>query len=175
MTRPTIDQIRQLSDFATTYNWDLSFVKFPAVGNYPSSNDLNLRCVSTDIPKMNGQSSEIAIRGHKIKQPGIYTYEGTLTLTFVETVDNLVTDFFKQWREACWESKTGKAAKKLDSEATIRIARLNRQDEEIYEYVLTGCFIESYDSGGQLSDQGGDTLKPSITISYDYFIDTKIG
>lgn len=174
MARPTIDQIRSLEDFATTYNWNMSVVKFPSIGDYPAGNDLNLRCVSVDLPKMNGASIEVNIRGHKVKQPGIYTYEGTLTFTFVETVDSTITEFFKQWREACWQSKTGVQGKKSETEGTLRIARLDRQDNEIYEYILTGCYLESYDTGGQLTDQGGDALKPTLTISYDYFTDNKL-
>lgn len=171
--RPTIDQVRQLTDFATTYNWNLSIVKFPAVGNYPAGNDLNLRCISTDLPKMAGESMTVQIRGHKVNQPGIYNYEGNITLTFIETVDSVITEFLREWREACWQSKTGVANKKSDVEATIRIARLDRQDNEIYEYILTGGFLESYEVG-ELGAEGGDGIKPTLSLKYDYFIDRKL-
>lgn len=167
--RPTIDQIRGLGDFATLVNWDLQFVSLPS-GISAGSQDLNLRCESTDVPKSTGQSTQIQIRGlPPVKQPGLYIPSGTIALVFNETVDNTVSKLITQWREMCYEMKTGKQKKKSEVEAQIRLVRMDRQDKEIYEYMLYGAFLEDYDTGGQLGAASADVVKPSLTLSYDYF------
>ena len=119
MARPSIDQVRSLGDFATTVNWNLTFMKFPSgvTGGLPTSDALNYRCDSTDVPKRTGQSTTQTIRGHTVKQPGLYTPSGTLQLIFVETVDNVMSNFIRNWREACYDSKTGAGRPKSECEA----------------------------------------------------------
>lgn len=175
MARPTIDNIRDLGDFATVYKWYLSIdTPPPGVASFPDSDQLNFRCISADLPKLDGQSIEVTLHGHKVKQPGIHNYSGTITLTFVETIDNLITEAFRQWREACYESKTGIQKSNNDVKAVIRLTRLDRQDVEIYSYKLIGCYLETFDPGGTLSDSANDTFKPVCTISYDYFEDSAL-
>lgn len=167
--RPTVDQLRGLGDFATLINWDLQLVKIPS-GLAITSDDLNLRCESSDIPKTTGTSTEIQIRGLKVKQPGIYTPSGTLTLTFNETVDNKVTKFLESWKALCYDPVTGKATKKSDVEAQFRLVRMDRTDTPIYSYMMYGCFPEDSDPGGQLGSSSADPMKPTLTLSYDYFV-----
>jgi hypothetical protein len=175
MARPTIENVRAVGDWATTVNWNLTFVNFPkAIAGAPTKEDLNIRCESTDIPKSTGTSTEIMIRGHKVKQPGLYMPAGTLVLTFNESVDNKISTFIRRWREACYETRTGFQNLKSQVECNIKLTRLNRQDVGIFEYELIGAFLEDYDPGGQLQGQSADLLKPTITVSYDYFKDAPL-
>jgi len=171
--KPTITNVRGLGDFAPIYNFDINIV-FPNIqyiGGQPTPDGINWRCQTTDLPKMTGQSIEINIRGHKVKQPGIYNYSNTLTLAFVETVDNVISNFFKSWREACWATDSGAQYQKVDVEAIITLVRLNRQDESIYHYTLYGCYLEDYEAGGTMDGSASDVVKPTMTISYDFFDD----
>ncbi|QIG71457.1 tail tube protein [Rhizobium phage RHph_TM39] len=175
MARPTIENVRNVGDWATTVNWNLTFVTFPrALARTVTFQDLNLRCESTDIPKSTGTSTEIMIRGHRVKQPGLYLPSGTITLTMNESVDNKISTFIRNWREICSETKTGVQQEKSQVECMIKIERLNRRDVPIWEYNLLGCYLEDYDAGGQLQGQSADILKPTLTISYDYFEDTPL-
>jgi len=171
--RPTIDDIRNISDFATMYQWNLIFTTFPAgLTVKPDSDALNIRCISSDIPKLTNQPIEINIRGHKVKQAGIHNYSGTITLTFVETVDNNISTFLHDWRELMWLTKEGSQATKKNCEAGITIQRLDRNNTPIWQYDLVGCQLEDYDpTGGALSGDGNDVLKPTMTIGFDYFED----
>jgi len=171
--RPTIDDIRSISDFATMYQWNLIFSVFPSGLNTPPDSEvMNVRCISSDIPKLTNQPIEVSIRGHKIKQAGIHNYSGTITLTFIEAVDNVISDFLREWRELMWSVKEGAQVTREQCEAQITIQRLNRQNEPIWQYDLVGCQLEDYDpTGGSLSGDGNDVLKPTMTIGYDYFED----
>ena len=170
MARPTIENLRSLGDFATLFRWNLTFAQFPgAVASPPDLVDLNLRCESTTLPKGSQAMVETNIRGHKKRSNGIFSYEGSITFAFVETVDNLVAQFIKDWREAAWVPKTGVSAPQSELEAIILIQRLDNEDNAIWEYKLTGCCLEDNDAGGTLDGSTSDHLKPGMTISYDYF------
>jgi hypothetical protein len=175
MPRPDIDQIRALGDFATLYQFNVYLTTAPRAVDSPPTEDLNLRCLTSELPKAAGTSIEVHIRGHKIKQPGQYDPTHTLTMTFVETVDAKISQFLKNWREACWQTKTGRQEKKEDVEAVITLVQLNRQDEPIWQYKLTGCYIEDYDpTGAGWDGTSTEVVRPSLTLSYDYFEDEPV-
>jgi hypothetical protein len=175
MARPTIDQVRGIGNVTQLFRWNLILAQFPAgLAAPPQSEQLNLRCESSTIPKMTGTDTEVNIRGHKVRQPGLYQYNGNIQLTFVETVDNTIHNFLKAWREICWQTRTGVQLPKNQVEAVILLQRLNQQDQAIWEYKLIGAFLQDYEPGGTLDSQGQDPLKPSLTLSYDLFEDSAL-
>lgn len=173
--RPDINNIRTIGDATTLFRWNVIFAKFPSVGTWPSSDALNFRCESAELPKGTLEKAEVNIRGHKVLQPGKMAYENTLPLTFIETVDNVVAKVIRQWREICWQSRTGTSYSKAQVEAVILLQRLDNQDNAIYEYKLVGAFMEDHDFGGTLDGITPDSLKPVITLSYDYYLDKPLG
>jgi len=170
-----IDSVRSLPDFQQLYKWDLQFLQLPAVGpfGFPLANGLNLRCESTTLPNVSNQKIEVYQKGHKVFQPGISEYNGTLDLVFTETVDNFVHQFLLAWREMIWATRSGQSFAKEDIEAVIQITRLNAQDEPIWEYNMKGVFLEAYDLGS-LESSASDIMRPSVTLSYDYFAEKPI-
>ncbi len=177
MARPTIEQVRSISEVVTVYQWDLQFASFPsALASPPSSDDLNIRCYSSTIPKKTIQSIEYSVRGHKVKVPGPIDEGGNqITLTFIETADMLIHNFLREWREICVETKTGKHRPVEEVKCDILLFYLNRQNEPIWRYKLIGCYLEDYEAGGELTgDPNADILRPTLTISFDYFEDEKI-
>ena len=172
MARPTIDQIRGIGNVTQLFRWNLIFAQFPqGLAAPPASDALNLRCESATLPKLTGTNTEVKIRGHKVNQPGIHNYSGTIQLTFVETVDNTIHNFLKAWREICWQTRTGIQLPKNQVEAVVLLQRLNQQDVAIWEYKLIGAFLSDYEPGGTLNNDGSDPLKPALTLSYDLIDD----
>lgn len=175
MANISIDQLRALPDYAQLTRWDITFVTLPAVGvfGFPLSESLNIRCESVELPKGANQKIEVMIRGHKTFQSGIMDYGNSMTLTFTETVDNAIFNFVKAWRELCWESRQGRAFPKSDLEATILITLLNNQDQPRAKYTIYGAMYEA-DDFSTLDGSSSDVQKPSLTLSFDYFVDAPL-
>lgn len=166
MSRPALEEIRSLGNFAHNFRWNMKIVKIDWEQDMQ-----NVRCVSSGIPKRTGTSTEIMVRGHKVKQPGVYNYEGTLTFTFVETVDRAVLTSIENWVEGCWETNTGVTLSNADVKSEVVLELLDNLDNVISTYALHGCFPESFDPiGGDLTDGSDAGLsKPTLTLSYDYY------
>jgi hypothetical protein len=175
MARPTIENLRQVGDFQSSFRWNMRIDTPPsAVSGFPNSDNLNLRLESTSLPKTTNQMTEVMIRGHKVKQPSIMEYDGQINFAFVETVDNVVKTFIKQWREALWATRTGVAASdRRGLQAVVTLTLLNNQDTEVWRYKLYGVMLTDYDMG-QLDGSNTDAVKPNITLAYDYFEDSAV-
>lgn len=174
MSRPTIEQIRSLGDFAPLFRWNVQFIPPAGVTGFPDSEKLNLRCESAGIPKATNNQFNVSIRGHKVNQPGIMDYSGTIELTFVETVDNTILSFIRAWREAQWATETGRSsAPKSQLQGQVIMTQLDNQDSEIWQYTLIGAILGDYNPGNL--DNTGDAQKPSVTLTFDYFKDEKKG
>ena len=176
--RPGIEDIRSISNYTDIYRWNLTFASFPLTGTvgattafnaFPSSENLNLRCESVAIPNQTNEKITVNIRGQKVHQSGQATYSGSIQLTFVDTVDNVVQDFIRTWRELVWQTRTGVSQPKLSQEATIILQQLNSLDEPIWQYTLYGCFPQGFDNGSMTN--ASDIRKPTMTLSYDYYED----
>jgi hypothetical protein len=175
MAKITIDQIRALPDFAQVTKWDLTFVTLPGVGafGFPSSEDLAIRVESIEMPKATNQKFEVQLRGHKTMHSGILDYGNTMTITFAETVDNKIFNLVKAWRELVWGSRQGNSFSKSDLEATLLLTLLDNQDVERAKYTIFGCFYEA-DDFGTLDGTTSDAIKPALTLSYDFYVDSPL-
>jgi hypothetical protein len=171
--RPSLEGLRNIGNWTQTFRWWVD-IEEPPPAVTVDSEAINFRAESIEIPKANPMSTEIIIRGHKKKQIGIVDYTNTIALTCVETVDNVVSQFVRDWREACWQTdngSTGISHSQKDVEARIKIMRLDNRDNPIWQYILYGCFLETFEPGGPLDGATPEPLKPAITVSFDYFND----
>lgn len=175
--RPNILNLRSLGQVTQLFRWTVEFDTVPAALNAWKGDAINFRAESVSLPKLTSASTELTIRGHKLKFPGIGDYENTITLTCVETIDNNISNFIRNWRELCWQTdngSTGITQNKEDLEAKLIITRLNNKDEPIWMYTLFGCYLETGDPGSDLDGTTADPLKPVLTISFDYFNDKSL-
>jgi hypothetical protein len=173
MARPTIDQARGLGDYATSYQWNMYFSKIPTdVPLFPGSEDVNLRCSSTTLPKVAPTKITYEMRGWKVHVPSAPETNSPITFTMNETCDNLVQRWIFNWRKACCQASDLKGHYKSEIEAGIVLHRLNRQDEPIWQYHLHGCFMEDYDLGDAGSTP--DLFKPTMSISFDLCLEADL-
>ncbi len=170
MAKATLDQVRSLPDYQEITRWNLIFATTPsaASGDFPVSDDINLRCETSTIPKVTNEKIEIRHRGMRVYQNGISLPEGQITLTFTETVDASIRKMIKSWKDAVYDMKTGKGGTKNEVQCTIILEMLDKQDSAVYRYTLQGCFLEDHDMG-ELAADASDIVRPNITLSYDYY------
>lgn len=171
----TIDQLRALPDYAQVTKWDITFLTLPAVGalGFAASEALNFRCSSVETPKGANQKFPVETRGHKVFQSGVLDYGNTMVITFAETVDNTIFNFVKAWRELCWSSRQGQAFPKADLEGTILLTLQDNQNNARAAWKIYGCFYEA-DDFGTLDGSTSDAMKPTLTLSFDYYVDTPL-
>lgn len=169
--KANIDQLRSLPDYAELIRWNVIFVEPPRAANgFPSTEDLNIRAESATPPKATNEKIEVRHKGLRVYQPGITLPEGTMTLTFNETVTPVIKQALKSWRDAIYDFRSGQGGDKVDCAATIILEQLNKQDKAVWRYTLYGVFLEDYDLGS-LDSASSDIQKPSWTLTYDFFTD----
>lgn len=171
----SIDQLRQLPDYAQVTKWNVTFITLPTIGPLALgiSEQLNLRTETIDQPKAAVANFPVQIRGHKTMHPGIIDYGNTFTIRFTETVDSAIYTLIKAWREMMWSSRQGKAFKKVDLEGTIMLELLDNEDNVRARTTYYGVMYQDADPGA-LDGSTSDALKPGVTFSFDFFIDDPI-
>lgn len=160
--RPTIGTFRELPDLQKSYTWNFSTLRQPQFpGGYIDAERLNMRMLSTELPRKENEVATVMIRGHQIFDPGISRVPGTITLTFVETVDAVIRNWIAAWESAVAD----KPGYFRTLTGDFRITMTDNQDRNNYAYDLLYCFLQST----QLPTlEGGtsDPFQPSITLQY---------
>lgn len=170
-----INDVIGLGQFATTHKWEFVMTKAPTALSGVNIAGINTRLESVTLPKVSTPSVEIQIRGHKVKQPGIADYGNTMTLTFFETTDMYVTEFIQKWKDLCWKSRTGLSVNKSELQCEILLNRFDNNGNPMYTYQIFGAYIEDNENGNDLDASTADAQKPTITLSFDYFLQAKPG
>lgn len=170
MPRPSRDQIRNLGDWATTYQWNFEFINTPSGIVVPDGESLNLRMSSSTIPTYTDENKiEINIRGHKVHQPGYHEFSHTIELTLNETVDYMIHQMFSNWSKGQQDPETGVHLPKDQIEGDVRLIRLNRQEEPVWIYNIYGCKLDSYTVPD--ADSESSNIQPTLTLGYEWFDD----
>lgn len=177
LVRPgKVDIMEHLGDPAPTHHWGIGFEDMPSGITVP---DVNMHCTTTAVPRRTaGEPVTIQIRGHQFERPAAYNDEHTLDMEFIDTTDNAIAQFLKEWRDFMWDTRNGVrgAAAYQDYTCTCIMHRMGNHDNEtpIWEYTLHGCYYRDHDPlGGQL---GGDSevVRPTLTLYYDWFTDQSL-
>lgn len=164
---PNIDQVRTLGEIQSTVHWQV--IMSPPSGVHGDSGSLDLRAISSDIPKVTGKATELSIRGHKVKYPGIPEVAGSIELTFVESINQTITKTISDWRQLCYNVQTGAMGSKARVTGTVILRRLARDGSTVvWTYELIGAFLEDY-TVPKLQGTQDENYQASMRISYDYF------
>ena len=172
MTRPSINDIVGIQDFAVLFRWEIIFSSLPSglanAAKY-SGGILNTHAISSEYPKFSQEEIETSIHGHKVYQAGMITYD-PITLTLVETNDALVQSFIRDWGELLWKPNAGTQVSKSQYICPSVILRPLKVDNlSLFEYTLKNVWLQSHTIG---NPEGGanETIKPEITLRFDYFL-----
>lgn len=166
--RPSIDEIRNLGMHASYYNWGVQFSKLPLGVSGFTSSDLNTRAVSIAPPTRSQDDSEINVRGQKVYQHAIITYN-PIELVLHETIDSKVNTFLEAWMDVQWTTVSGIQIPKSENQANITLTLLNSQDIPRCQYELIGAWMTSFDHGSNYDGSNSDTVKFTVNLRYDYY------
>lgn len=167
--RPTIEEVRNLGHHASYFDWGLQFVSLPSALTGFSSAQLNTRAESIGAPHRSIEEAEIGVRGHKVYQHGIVTYD-PIDLVLHETVDCKVANFLESWMDIEWEPITGIQIPKSWNQAVILLTLLNSQNQTRYWYTLVGAWLTGFDHGGSYEATNSQTVRMNANIRFDYYL-----
>lgn len=198
-TKVTANKLQKQGEYKQNFRWAINFgplletLKAAGAaysnGGEPSAESLEILCQSVEPPKKTIQTAEAMSRGIKIKIAGWADFGNTITITFMDTINNPVQNIIDAWQDLCFKTSmianadgggedygTGKGAG-TDNKASgayglryktkIPLARVNMAGKIIYQVDVCGSFCEDFDPGGTLDEQSSDISKPSLTISFD--------
>jgi hypothetical protein len=168
MPRPTLEQIRSLEGLAISHKWEFQVTKFPSVGSYPASEDLNLRCTIVGLPSLSIDDVDIMIRGLETGYPANGKVNKTYTISFIETEDMIVNTYIDALASAAFNQQTGVMAKKKEISGINTIFLLDSSNAKIYKFIFYGSRMSTFNRGNP-TEGSNEPFKPSITFKYDYY------
>lgn len=172
--RPSVNQLRKLGNFTQMFRWGIKFVTLPKALRGYSTLELNARALSASVPEKTGTTTEIQIRGNKVRQAGIVEYTSPWTCTLMETTDVYVQRMLRDWHNLYWDTdkvaiaSSGLTQYKVDMEGIIELVHLDNMDKPIYCYTLIGAYPEGYPRG-DFDGSTADPMQPAISFAFDYF------
>ena len=164
-------QLNTIKDLQTTYNW---LVSFSGPTSAPlASEDLHLRCQTSDLPKRTHELQNVELHGHTINRPGKVTQAGELNLQFIEDVDAVVAKAFRELEDKTWtvDSVGDSKGNREDFGAlqfTMTMMLLDHKEQPTQTFTLHECQLKEFDAGGALNSEN-DFFKPTAQIAYNYF------
>ena len=167
--RPGIDEIRQLGEFQTQYNWNITITPPPGLASFGNGSEFNTRAQTTALPTVKNPDIPITLHGFKTNQPGFAEFNGELDVTFVEGVSAIIQKFFHQWQTINFDVKNkGVQATRAQRETTIILEPYDNNNVTTLTYTLIGCYIEDF-IPGTLDGSKQEMMQPQAKFRYDYF------
>ena len=167
--RPSIENTRSLGMHASYYNWGVDFIQLPTTGFTATSAELNSRAMSMRPPTRTQDKATIEMRGHKVYQHGIMTYN-PIQMVFHETVDSKISTFLERWMDQQWVPISGVQTPKNLNQAIILLTLLDSLDIPRCTYTLVGAWPTGFTHGADYGSNSSDTVKFTVDLSYDYYI-----
>lgn len=139
--------------------------------------DFVIRCRNAMLPSRGNEPIESFFFGMKQKFPGKPIFDNVMTLLIEEFEDQLISRAIYEWNENVFSTNpddpdggSSKKETKRDGYATDVIINMYKQNGDLLDYRmrLFHCFPETLDAV-QLDYATSDTIKYSLTLSYDYF------
>lgn len=168
--RPTTDDLLALGDFQRTNMWKISMIRAP-IAVPINTEDFNLRCRTSSTPKFTQQAIEAYVRANRVYDSNVVYPDGTLTLSFIETVDTTIRVFGTTWMRMCKERTTTLR----DLCADFRLVELDNQENEVFEHFLGWSFPEDFDTGELAGNEAGAQIQfPTMTLKYNTLKQTSL-
>lgn len=149
----TLQEVYDLTDFATNNLWYMDFIKMPTTSVAMTANEINMRCQSFTVPSVAVKDMTVTLHNHVKHQSTITTQPTEITIPFIETLDMKTTKWLVAWREVCSRSNTNYVSLPDARRATIQFYTYSGQHNIIYTCKIEYCELRSignieYTDGG---------------------------
>ncbi len=171
------DRLKNQPDIIRSYNFE---VVIPEIGSVcdsiKDSEDLVIRARITSLPSRGNEKIESNFGGMKQFFPGKPTFTNTISITFEEFEDQLVSKAMYEWANRIFDVRantpTGGGAqvgKKRDVSKLIIVKQFDYAREDLQlSYKLHNCFIENIEEVS-LDYTSNESIKIPVVFSYDFF------
>lgn len=167
-----VSKLHGIAEVQTKFHWNATFTG--AMAGFGEK--LEMRMVSSSIPKPVHEKIEVNAHGYKFPGPGIVRKNGSIELKAFETVGAEVTQPLFEWYSKIYNSvdkdMQGKQTVAYgDLFGTVTLELLNKQENKTTQtYTLQKVIITEFDPGGELDtgDQVG-YFEPVLTLEYAWF------
>ena len=165
-TRIQLAEIQSLPDVLTNESFVLMFGSIPGESE---NKRLTLQCQSAVIPGTTNNKVSSTLAGFTRHQSGTRTWQGTMSVTFLETKDMAVLSRLRTWDQYCRGTQSGVSIGysedyTVDGELTVFDSTGAKSTScKIYNMFPTDVPDITLDSSGQAA-----AVTVSVTFSYDY-------
>ena len=150
----TLQEVYNLTDFATNNLWYLDFIKMPTTGVVMSANELNIRCQSFTVPSVSVKDMPVTLHNHVKHQSTTTTQPTEVTIPFIETMDMKTTKWLVAWRDVCSRPNDNYVSLPDARRATIQFYTYSGQQNIIYTYKIEYCELREI---GSIDYTNGDS------------------
>jgi len=144
-------------------------------GNTPSvknlindPRDIALLCESVNFPSRTISTNDVAL-DRQVNQFPYTVIDGEVSMSFILTNDYYMKTMFDGWQSGVLDVDTFTVGYKNDYSTDVIIQQLDSNNKPIYGVKLEKAFPTVVDQI-ELSQEGGEYAKLSVTFSYDKYV-----
>lgn len=163
MPKVNLDEAHTILDPLLSDNFELTIPK-PPVGD---AERLRIHCKTAIKPGMTIEEVLVEVFGHSLRHAGRKTFSGTMSVTYVENKDLVITKIFEEWNEMERGTKTQSGAFKSEYSTDAYFTIFDQKGNEVAKYVIHGVWPKTVP---ELNfDNGAQALEAPIEFSFDYY------
>jgi hypothetical protein len=158
------------NEIATTFHWDLQIDSWPKAVYYPGDALFKVR-LSTCVPPLLDLSNELIsekIHGFEILQHGETLYQGDLTGTIRDFVDQSAANIFYDAFSKIIDPKTRLGLPKSVLYWDMTLYQLDRRLNPIKEYVMKTGLLKNFNTSESFTGDIGNQPPFSFGIGFEF-------
>lgn len=164
MGKVTLDEAQTILDPLLSDNFELTIPK-PPVGD---AERLRIHVKTAVKPGMTLEEALVEVFGHAINHAARKTFSRTMSVTYVENKDLVITKIFEEWNELIRGTETQTGAFKSEYATDAYFTIFDQKGNEVAKYKIRGIWPKTTP---ELSfDNGAQALEAPIEFSYDTYV-----
>lgn len=166
-----IEQVRSLEDPAKVFQYRLTISPLPSVIAGITSEELNLRVNSVDLPGFTIEQTQVTYAGGwTVNYPGRRVWDYTWNTEITEAISGKVYKALRTWAALCYNPETGLAAPSSLVKSTGLIELLDGDGKVTMSTRIQGIFPQQVASVS-LDRASSEAVRIPVTWSFDYIPD----